>query len=61
VSPYTGLVLELEHLKIETRLISERFANAIFGLIFQKKKKKQEKEKTFFPSSEEAISEFVFW
>ena len=27
--PYTGLVLELEHLKIETRLISERFANAI--------------------------------
>ncbi len=25
--PYTGLVLELEHLKIETRLISERFAN----------------------------------
>ncbi len=26
--PYTGLVLELEHLKIETRLISERFANA---------------------------------
>ena len=27
--PYTVLVLELEHLKIETRLISERFANAI--------------------------------
>jgi hypothetical protein len=27
--PYTGLVLELEHLKIETRLISERFANAM--------------------------------
>ena len=26
---YTGLVLELEHLKIETRLISERFANAM--------------------------------
>ena len=26
--PYTGLVLELEHLKIETRLINERFANA---------------------------------
>jgi len=24
---YTGLVLELEHLQIETRLISERFAN----------------------------------
>ncbi len=27
--PYTGLVLELEHLKIETRLISERFPNAM--------------------------------
>jgi hypothetical protein len=27
--PYTGLVLELEHLKIETRIISERFANAM--------------------------------
>ena len=27
--PYTGLVLELEHLKIETRLISERFANTM--------------------------------
>jgi hypothetical protein len=27
--PYTGLVLELEHLKIETRLMSERFANAM--------------------------------
>jgi hypothetical protein len=27
--PYTGLVLELEHLKIETRLISERFANSM--------------------------------
>ncbi len=27
--PYTGLVLELEHLKIETRLISESFANAM--------------------------------
>jgi hypothetical protein len=26
---YTGLVLELEHLKIETRLIDEKFANAI--------------------------------
>jgi len=24
---YTGLVLELEHLKIEPRLINERFAN----------------------------------
>ena len=27
--PYTGLVLELEHLKIQTRLVSERFANAM--------------------------------
>ncbi len=27
--PYTGLVLELEHLKIETRLISERFTNVM--------------------------------
>jgi hypothetical protein len=27
--PYTGLVLELEHLKIETRFINERFANAM--------------------------------
>ena len=27
--PYTGLVLELEHLQIETRLISERFANVM--------------------------------
>jgi hypothetical protein len=27
--PYTGLVLEVEHLKIETRLISERFANVM--------------------------------
>jgi hypothetical protein len=26
---YTGLVLELEHLKIETRLISERFTNVM--------------------------------
>ncbi len=26
---YTGLVLELEHLKTETRLISERFAKAM--------------------------------
>jgi len=26
---YTGLILELEHLKIETRLIDEKFANAI--------------------------------
>ncbi len=27
--PSTGLVLELEHLKIETRLISERFVNVM--------------------------------
>jgi len=27
--PYTGLVLELEHLKIEPRLINESFANAM--------------------------------
>jgi hypothetical protein len=27
--PYTGLVLELEHLKIETRVISEMFASAM--------------------------------
>ena len=26
---YTGLVLELEHLKIETRLINDKFANAM--------------------------------
>jgi hypothetical protein len=26
---YTGLVLELEHLKIETRLIDEKFANTM--------------------------------
>ncbi len=26
--PYTGLVLELEHLKIDPRLINENFANA---------------------------------
>ncbi len=26
---YTGLLGELEHLKTETRLISERFANAM--------------------------------
>jgi hypothetical protein len=26
---YTGLVVELEHLKIETRLINEKFANAM--------------------------------
>ena len=29
VLPYTGLVLELEHLKIETMLISERFSNVM--------------------------------
>ena len=27
--PYTGLVLELEHLKIETRLIDEKFASVM--------------------------------
>ncbi len=26
---YTGLTVELEHLKIETRLIDEKFANAM--------------------------------
>ncbi len=26
---YTGLVVELEHLKIDTRLINEKFANAM--------------------------------
>ena len=26
---YTGLVVELEHLKMETRLIDEKFANAM--------------------------------
>ena len=26
---YTGLVVELEHLKIETRLINEKFPNAM--------------------------------
>jgi hypothetical protein len=26
---YTGLVVELEHLKIETRLINEKFANTM--------------------------------
>ncbi len=26
---YTGLVVELEHLKIETRLINEKFANVM--------------------------------
>jgi len=26
---YTGLVVELEHLKIETRLIDEKFANVM--------------------------------
>ncbi len=26
---YTGLVVELEHLKIETRLIYEKFANTM--------------------------------
>ena len=26
---YTGLIVELEHLKIETRLIDEKFANTM--------------------------------
>ncbi len=30
---YTGLVVELEHLKIETRLIDEKFANVIGDLV----------------------------
>ena len=29
---YTGLVVELEHLKIETRLIDEKFANTMGGV-----------------------------
>ena len=36
--PYTGLVLELEHLKIETRLISERFANSSLLFIIRVKR-----------------------
>ncbi len=32
--PYTGLVLELEHLKIETRLISEVYINVFFPQVF---------------------------
>ena len=32
--PYTGLVLELEHLKIETRLIDEKFANTMGEYVF---------------------------
>ena len=31
---YTGLVVELEHLKMETRLIDEKFANAMGEYIF---------------------------
>ncbi len=38
--PYTGLVLELEHLKIETRLISERFANAMGECVVETMKRK---------------------
>ncbi len=30
---YTGLVVELEHLKIKTRLIDEKFANAMGGYV----------------------------
>ena len=29
---YTGLVVELEHLKIETRLIDEKFENTKFAI-----------------------------
>jgi len=42
------LVLELEHLKTETKLISERFANALSELfiirVTTKAKKKEKKE-----------------
>jgi hypothetical protein len=30
---YTGLVVELEHLKIKTRLIDEKFANVMGGYV----------------------------
>ena len=33
---YTGLVGELEHLKIETRLIDDMFANIIVDYVFLK-------------------------
>ena len=33
---YTGLVVELEHLKIETRLIDEKFANAMSEYVTQR-------------------------
>ena len=33
---YTGLVVELEHLKIETRLIDEKFANAMGEYVTQR-------------------------
>ena len=31
---YTGLLVELGHLKIETRLIDERFVNVIIKLFY---------------------------
>jgi hypothetical protein len=40
--PYTGLVLELEDLKIETRLIGERFDSD------QKRRKKEKKLSNFW-------------
>ena len=33
---YTGLVVELEHLKIETRLIDEKFANELGEYVTQR-------------------------
>ena len=33
---YTGLVVELEHLKIETRLIAEKFPNAMGEYVTQR-------------------------
>ena len=33
---YTGLVVELEHLKIETRLIDEKFANAMGEYVIER-------------------------
>jgi hypothetical protein len=34
--PYTGLFEELEHLKIETRLIDEKFASVMGEYVFLK-------------------------
>ena len=33
---YTGLIGELEHLKIKTRLIDEKFASVMGGYVFLK-------------------------